>query len=483
LSASPTAFTCSNFGNNSVTLTATDSSGNSAQCTATVAVEDNNDPTAICQNTTAQLDGNGDASISTGDVDNGTNDNCESVSLSLSQTNFDCDDVGGNSVTLAATDGSGNTSQCNATVTVEDNIDPAAGCQNVAVQLDAGGNASVTAGDIDDGSTDNCSDISLSASPTSFTCGNLGGNSVTLTVTDGSGNSAQCTATVTVEDNIEPTAICQNTTLQLDGNGDASTSTGDVNNSSNDNCGSVSLSLSQTNFDCDDAGANSVVLTVTDGSGNTSQCNATVTVEDVTNPIATCQSATVVLGGGNVGTLTTSEIDGGSTDNCGITASSLDIASFGCGDVGVNTIELTVRDAASNSATCNASVTVVEGSLVAICQDYVLTLDANGIGTITVNDIDFGSATGCGLATSYVTPANFSCDDAGITHTVTLVLVSTTGDSATCDAGLDVVTPACSAPGNITVADITATTAHIYWDGEPNAVSYELRYRDIAVAT
>jgi hypothetical protein len=214
----------------------------------------------------------------------------------------------------------------------------------VTSQLDAGGNASVTAGDIDDGSTDNCSGILLSASPTSFTCGNLGGNSVTLTVTDGSGNSAQCTATATVEDNSDPTAICQNTTVQLDSNGDASASTGDVDNGSNDNCGSISLSLSQTNFDCDDAGVNSVTLTATDGSGNTGQCSATVTVEDVTSPVATCQSATVVLDAGNVGTLTASDIDGGSTDNCGITSSSVDIASFGCGELGANTVTLVAFD-------------------------------------------------------------------------------------------------------------------------------------------
>ncbi|QTN39583.1 hypothetical protein HZ996_10685 [Cryomorphaceae bacterium] len=36
---------------------------------------------------------------------------------------------------------------------------------------------------------------------------------MTLTVTDENGNTDQCTATVTVEDNIDPTAICQDITI------------------------------------------------------------------------------------------------------------------------------------------------------------------------------------------------------------------------------------------------------------------------------
>src|SRR5690606_13224370 len=50
------------------------------------------------------------------------------------------------------------------------------------------------------------------------------------------------------------------------------TGTGDI-------CSSVSLSLAQTTFGCEDIGANTVALTIADASGNTSVCNATVTIE------------------------------------------------------------------------------------------------------------------------------------------------------------------------------------------------------------
>jgi hypothetical protein len=43
-----------------------------------------------------------------------------------------------------------------------------------------------------------------------------------LTVTDNNGNVSTCSATVTVEDNIAPEALCQNITIQLDASGNAS---------------------------------------------------------------------------------------------------------------------------------------------------------------------------------------------------------------------------------------------------------------------
>ena len=79
-------------------------------------------------------------------------DNCGTVSLSLDQTSFDCSQVGTNPVVLTVTDANNNVSTCSATVTVEDSMLPTAICQNVIVQLDANGNASITAADIDNGS-------------------------------------------------------------------------------------------------------------------------------------------------------------------------------------------------------------------------------------------------------------------------------------------------------------------------------------------
>ena len=94
--------------------------------------------------------------------------------------------------------------------------------QNVTLQLNASGNATLTAAQINNGSADNCSlaaNLTYSLSQTAFTCANLGANIVTLTVTDEANNSANQTATVTVVDSINPTVTCGgNTTVNSNGN-------------------------------------------------------------------------------------------------------------------------------------------------------------------------------------------------------------------------------------------------------------------------
>ncbi len=82
-----------------------------------------------------------------------------------------------------------------------DNIDPVAICQNYTATLDPiTGSVTVTANDIDNGSTDNFGITKKTLSgQTTFTCKDVGQTfNVTLTVEDDYANKASCTATVTV---------------------------------------------------------------------------------------------------------------------------------------------------------------------------------------------------------------------------------------------------------------------------------------------
>ncbi|BBO87759.1 hypothetical protein [Desulfosarcina ovata] len=82
---------------------------------------------------------------------------------------------------------------------------PVAICQDIVVKLDENGEATITAGDVDNGSYDpEGRGFELSIDKTYFTCDDLGANSVTLTVTNEDGAPAACTATVTVVDDIPP---------------------------------------------------------------------------------------------------------------------------------------------------------------------------------------------------------------------------------------------------------------------------------------
>ena len=155
----------------------------------------------------------------------------------------------GVAVTLTVTDVNGNASSCTTTVTVEDNVAPNALCTNYTLQLDANGNATLDPANIDGGSTDACGIASIAASQTAFDCSHVGANSVTLTVTDINGNSATCVATVTVEDNEAPTAVCNNNiVIQLDANGNGSLTAAQVDGGSTDACGVASISIDKDTF-------------------------------------------------------------------------------------------------------------------------------------------------------------------------------------------------------------------------------------------
>ena len=164
--------------------------------------------------------------------------------------------------------------------------------------LSAAGILNLTVADINNGSADNCTpaaSLTYALDITSFTCANIGNNTVTLTVTDAIGNASTCTAEVTVEDNANPTATCQAFTAYLDASGNATITAADVDNGSADACGgAVSLSIDVSTFTCANLGANTVVLTATDVNGNSSSCNATVTVEDNVAPIATCETGITI---------------------------------------------------------------------------------------------------------------------------------------------------------------------------------------------
>jgi len=74
---------------------------------------------------------------------------------------------------------------------------PVANCKPASVTL-INGSAVITAADINNGSNDECGPVTLSASKTSFNCSNIGANTVKLIVTDATGNTATCNATVTI---------------------------------------------------------------------------------------------------------------------------------------------------------------------------------------------------------------------------------------------------------------------------------------------
>lgn len=439
LSLSQTSFICSEIGVNTETLTVTDTNGNTATCTALITVADNLPPTAICKPATIQLSSSGTAVVTALQVNNGSTDNCGISIASVHPATFTCASVGNNTVVLTVADASGNSSTCNAVVTVQDNVAPVATCKNATVTLGASGTAAITPAMVNNGSADNCGALTYIVNPNSFTCANLGNNTVTLTATDIGGVTSSCAATVTVVDNIAPTALCKNAAVVLSASGTGTLAISQINNGSADNCGIVTTTLNNTIFTCANVGFNTVTMTVTDGSGNTAYCSATVTVTDVTPPVAICKNTTVSLNASGAASITPVMVNNGSTDNCGtINLVSVTPSSFSCINIGNNTVTLLVNDGKGNTATCSATVTVNDNiAPAAVCKSASVTLSAAGTAVITTAQINNGSSDNCGTVNMSLSNTSFTCSNIG-TNTVVLTATDGSGNTATCSAAVTV---------------------------------------------
>ena len=181
-----------------------------------------------------------------------------------------------------------------------------------------------------------------------------------VTVTDATGCSETAIYVVRQRDEVAPTVRTHNLVLTLAADGTAALTPAGVDNGSYDNC-TFALALDRTAFNCSNVGLNTVTLTATDAAGNRSSAPATVTIVDVTAPTVRAQAVTVMLVNGTA-TVTAAQLDGGSSDACGITNRQLNRTSFTCADLGSNQVILTATDAHGNSARASTTVTVI-GSL------------------------------------------------------------------------------------------------------------------------
>ncbi|CAN0507096.1 unnamed protein product, partial [Discosporangium mesarthrocarpum] len=192
-------------------------------------------------------------------------------------------------------------------------------------------------------------------------------------------------------------------------------------------------------FTCSDIGVVDVFLGLTDQSVNMGSCTAKVTVVDNSLPQAVCQDITVQLPasgpGGALIAITPQQLDGGSTDNCGITTYSIDRpAVVACADVSMSPIRvsLTVSDASGNSSSCMANVTVEDKVAPTLsCKDFTIQLDASGKGSLTTSDISTIAVDNCSISTLTASSTNFDCTSVGV-NTVTLTATDPSGNISTC---------------------------------------------------
>jgi hypothetical protein len=275
-------FTCSDVGTNTITLTVTDVNGNVKTGSSTITVLDTSSLVVVAKDITIYLGPLGQTTITPSDVDGGSVNNCGSVSLSIDKSNFTCSDLGANTVTLS----SGTKSDVSI-VTVLDTNTTKVIAKDITIYLDGSGQASITANDVDNGSSVACGSVSLSIDKSNFTCSDVGANTITLS----SGTKSDISI-VTVLDTNTTKVLAKDITIYLDGSGQASITSNDVDNGSSVACGSVSLSIDKSNFTCGDVGANTVTL-----SSGTKSDVSIVTVVDTNTTKVIAKDITIYLDG------------------------------------------------------------------------------------------------------------------------------------------------------------------------------------------
>ncbi|MDF1573651.1 MAG: HYR domain-containing protein, partial [Bacteroidales bacterium] len=250
------------------------------------------DPATVCEGQDVVLDGNPSGGDGTYTHQWSGPEASSLLATNVQSPTFNNATAGSYNLTYTVTDGNGHTGTDDITVVVSVDVAPVAQCQDITVYLDAAGSASIVPGDVDDGSYDGCGVVTLSLDISSFDCGDLGDNTVTLTVEDNTANTSTCQAMVTVEDIISPTITCGADQTQTADAGVCNASVTVAGPATGDNCG-VATVLNDYNGTADASGTypvgtTTVTWTVTDIHGNTNTCTQDITVTDDEAPTITC---------------------------------------------------------------------------------------------------------------------------------------------------------------------------------------------------
>ena len=384
-------------GTTTVTATATNAVG-TRSCSFTVTVVDNQVPVITT---------NGNQSV------NNDPGQCDAIVLTTASATDNCSvgapigvrsdaqplnapyPVGTTTITWNVTDMNGNVAaEVIQTVIVTDNQAPTAVAQNLTINLNANGTASITAAQVNNGSSDNCGVATIAIDKTSFDCSNVGANTVTLTVTDVNGNVSTATAVVTVVDNISPTItepanISQGTDAGICG---ATVNLGTPVTA--DNCAVATITNNAPVLF--PVGTTIVTWIVTDVNGNSSTATQTVVIADTEKPRITAPGLVSVVNAPGTCSATVNLGTPVTSDNCEVaTVTNNAPALF---PVGTTIVTWTVTD--------------IHGNVTDTATQTVVVID-NELPTISVNNISVNNDAGkCGATVMINMPA--TADNCGV---------------------------------------------------------------------
>jgi len=343
--------------------TATDQCNNTSTAIQILTVQDTIAPTIQCPGNII-MDANGATCTGIGNFNMPiTADNC-SATLSVSSTanSGQAFPVGITVVTMTVEDPTGNEASCTFNITVRDTTPPVLlNCPpNLTFTTDltsCEAAVSWTAPAI----SDPCDHQSTLVTSVNIPIGTVlptGVETITYTTIDTSGNSSQCSFTVTVQEIVPPVLI--NCPLDISINTDSCNAI--VNwtaPSVTDNCSAVTVAVSIVSGSLFPETSTTVQYTATDIWGNTSSCTFVVTVVDIVPPyFSGCPGDKLVDAG--LCSIQVSWVQPIATDNCDPDPTVYSIPASG--DIfpaGFTTVNVFVVDPSGNQDTCTFVVEVI----------------------------------------------------------------------------------------------------------------------------
>ena len=452
-------------GPRTVTITALDAAGNSSQSTFLVTVVDDEAPTVTCPADKKFTTPAGTCQRPAQDWTSEAviTDNCwPSLDVTVTQdppAGTPLDVAGSpHTITLTATDESGNTGNCTFTVTIAEAGPPSITCPGDRTLTADSGACGTMAPDWTSEAiiSDNCSPVgyvTVTQTPAPGTPLNVAGSpyTVTLTAQDQSGNTTECTFLATVVDEEAPAIVCP-ADINIDmppGACQATAREWSVLAVVTDNCtlpGNITVTQTPpAGAPLDAEGSpHTVTLTAEDEAGNTSACTFTVTVEDEEAPGIACPAGKSLNASNGACGITAQDWTGEAvvSDNCAAlivvtqtppSGTVLDVSGS------PHTITLTAKDGAGNSSECSFTVNVndVEAPVITCPADQILSADPGTCSATapdwTVDAVVSDNCTAAGEVLVTQTPSAATLlQTAANPHTVTLTATDAAGNTSEC---------------------------------------------------
>ncbi|MFN2499559.1 MAG: PxKF domain-containing protein [Pyrinomonadaceae bacterium] len=393
--------------------------------------------------------------------------------------------VGTTFITWTVTGGSGLSNSCSQRIIVNldtcgtDLVNPSITAPaDVTETTGTGGSCGFIVGESQLGTPDATDNCTVSVARAGVPAGNffpVGTTTITYTATDGAGNTATDTQTVTVSDGTAPVIEAPaDTTLQCASNVPTG---GATDATASDNCGTPTVAYSESSNGGSGTTANPLVITrtytATDAAGNSASDSQTITVIDNTAPTVTAPADTTLQCASDVPT--GGATDATASDNCGTPTVAYSESSNGAGSTAsplVITRTYTATDAAGNSASDSQTITVIDNTAPTVTAPADTTLQC-------ASNVPTGGATDATASDNCGTPTvAYSETSNGGSGTTANPLVITRTYTATDAAG-----NSASDSQTITVIDNTAPTIALT-GANPQVVECHTSYPELgATAT